>query len=218
MTAFRPSLIAVAFLSVVATAEVSAQTSLFADLTNDAETSPVIPTLGNGAARPVSYGFATFTILADQSAMVWTATIHNIDVTGSQTADTNDDLVAAHIHAGPGVTPSTNGGVVWGFFGAPFNDNNPMNVTLTPFASGVGGVFTGAWDLNEGQNTTLTAQLPFILSDRAYMNFHTVQFRGGEIRGTLQVVPEPGTVILLGSGLLALGVIGRRTRRGRTAA
>jgi hypothetical protein len=39
--------------------------------------------------------------------------------------------------------------------------------------------------LSEGNNTTLTAQLPNILSGHAYINFHTVQFGGGEIRGNI---------------------------------
>ena len=41
--------------------------------------------------------------------MTFTATIFNIDVTGTQTADVNDNLAASHIHAGPAVTPTTNG-------------------------------------------------------------------------------------------------------------
>ncbi len=66
--------------------------------------------------------------------MTFTATINNIDVTGSQTADTNDNLTAAHIHAGAAVTPATNGPVVWGFFGSPFNDNNPNDQAFATIA------------------------------------------------------------------------------------
>ena len=71
--------------------------------------------------------------------MTFTATVFNIDFTGSQTTDTNDNLTAAHIHAGPTVTPTTNGGVVWGFIGAPFNDNNPNDMVVTPFATRIVG-------------------------------------------------------------------------------
>ena len=91
--------------------------------------------------------------------MTFSSTIFNIDVTGSQTPDPNDNLTVAHIHAGPLVTPTTNGPVVWGFFGSPFNDNNPNDALVTPFSTGVGGVFSGKWDLPEGNNTTLDAQL-----------------------------------------------------------
>jgi len=117
--------------------------------------------------------------------MTFTATINNIDFTGSQTTDTNDNLTAAHIHAGPTVTPTTNGPVVWGFFGAPLNDNNPNDVVNTPFTGigNVGGTISGKWDPPEGNGTTFAAQLANLKGGRAYINFHTMQFGGGEIRG-----------------------------------
>lgn len=45
---------------------------------------------------------------------------------------------------------------------------------------------------------------------RAYLNIHTSQFPGGEIRGFLQAVPEPGTVMLMAAGLGALVIARRR--------
>jgi hypothetical protein len=122
----------------------------------------------------------------------------------------NDNLTAAHIHAGANVPPLNNG-VVWGFFGAPFNDNNPNDFSFTAFGPGqVGGTFTGKWDLNEGNNTTLAAQLPNIFAGRAYINFHTTQFGGGEIRGQL-TVPEPASLTLVGLALAGL-IVRRRAR------
>ena len=103
------------------------------------------------------------------------------------------------------MTPTTNAPVVWGFFGSPFNDNNPNDQVFTPFATGVGGTISGKWDAPEGNNTTLAAQLPNILSGNSYINFHTVQFGGGEIRGAL-VVPEPSTILLFGVGTLGLAL------------
>ena len=114
--------------------------------------------------------------------MTFTATISNIDV-GGQTADTNDDLVAAHIHASASVMPGVNGPVVWGFFGAPFNDNNPNDQVFFPTSGSVGGTFSGKWDAPEGNGTTLAAQLSNLRQGHAYINFHTKQFGGGEIRG-----------------------------------
>jgi len=152
-------------------------------LTNSQEVPPTNPTTSTGAARPASSGTAVFQFNAAQTAMTFTATISNIDVNGSQTADTNDNLIAAHIHAGPAVVPGVNGSVVWGFFGAPFNDNNPNDNKNTPTAGGVGGTFSGKWDPPEGNGTTLAAQLTNLTTGHAYINFHTTQFGGGEIRG-----------------------------------
>jgi hypothetical protein len=162
-----------------------ADTMLFATLTNAQENPPARPTTSTGGFRPQSFGFATFTLNDAMTAMTFTATVFNVDFTGTQTPDINDNLAAAHIHAGPNVTPTTNGPVVWGFFGAPFNDNNPNDIVNEPFAEGVGGTISGKWDLTEGNNTNLTAQLPNILSGRAYINFHTRQFGGGEVRGAI---------------------------------
>jgi uncharacterized protein (TIGR03118 family) len=153
------------------------------NLSNSQEVPPTNPTTSGGAARPRSFGTARFQINAAETAINMTATISNIDVNGTQTADTNDNLIAAHIHAGASVQPGVNGGVVWGFFGSPFNDNNPDDHVLTPTAGGVGGTFTDKWDSPEGNGTTLAAQLPNIRAGRAYINFHTTQYGGGEIRG-----------------------------------
>jgi len=201
---------AVAVLLVGATSQAS--TILVANLTDAAENPPTVPTLSTGGARPASFGFATFVLADDLLSLTYTATIFNIDVTGTQTPDVNDNLLNAHIHAGPAVTPTTNGPVVWGFFGAPFNDNNPNDEVFTPFATGVGGTFSGKWDAPEGNGTTLAAQLPFLLSSRAYINFHTVQFTGGEIRGNIVPVPEPATLVLVGLGGVMLRVRRRFVR------
>ncbi len=196
----------------LAQSHVSAAIVFTADITHAQETTTGILTTSTGGPRPLSYGTATFTLNDAMTSLSFTATIYNIDVTGSQTAaDINDNLAAAHIHAGPSVTFGVNGPVVFGFFGAPLNDNNPNDVIVTPFAAGVGGTFASKWDMNEGQNTTLTAQLPNILAGRSYINFHTVQFPGGEIRGQILAVPDTGsTMILLGLGLLCLVGFARR--------
>lgn len=154
------------------------------NLTNGQEVPPTVPTTTGGAARPASSGTARFQLNSAQTAMTFNATINNIDITGSQTSDTNDNLIAAHIHAGASVAPGVNGPVVWGFFGSPFNDNNPNDQVFSPLSGGaVGGNFSGKWDAPEGNGTTLAAQLANLRAGRAYINFHTSQFTGGEIRG-----------------------------------
>lgn len=190
-----------------------ADTILFANLTNSQENPPVTPTTAAGAPRPVSFGTAAFVLNDARTAMTFTATIFNIDFTGVQTTDVNDNLTVAHIHAGPNVTPTTNGPVVWGFFGTPFNDTTPNDIVFTAFTSGVGGTISGKWDAPEGNNTTLSAQLGNILEGRSYINFHTVQFGGGEVRGAITPVPEPTTMLLLGTGLAGIAAKVRRRKR-----
>ena len=52
-----------------------------------------------------------------------------------------------------------------------------------------------------------------ILDGKAYFNIHTNLFPGGEIRGFLAPVPEPGTILLTGLGFL--GLLGMRRLRAR---
>ncbi len=157
------STLSVMFAILAAASCAKADVILVATLTNAAENPPTTPTTSGGAPR-TSFGFATFDLNNAMTAMTFTATITGIDITGTQSADPNDNLIAAHIHASPTVTPTTNAGVVWGFFGNPFNDNNPNDVVITPFATGVGFTISGKWDAPEGNGTTLAAQLPNILN------------------------------------------------------
>jgi hypothetical protein len=112
-----------------------------------------------------------------------------------------------------------NAPVRWGFIGTPFNNTDPNDGVTTPFISGVGGTFQGVWDVNEGNTiatsgpVNLTNQLPGILSGLSYINFHTVGFPGGEIRGQILKVSEPSALILLGIGLLILGMAGSRRQK-----
>ena len=183
VTAYPASLTNDQFVdNLLATAGMS-PTNFIVNLTNAQENPPTNPTTTSGARRPASFGTATFNMNAGQTQMTFTATINNIDLTGAQTFDTNDNLAAAHIHAGPSVAPGVNGPVVWGFFGSPLNDTNPPDAVATPFSSGVGATFSGKWDPPEGNGTTFAAQLTNLKTGHAYINFHTTQFGGGEIRG-----------------------------------
>lgn len=158
-------------------------TDLIVNLTNAQENPPTNPTTSGGARRNNSYGTARFQLNGAQTAITMNGTVNNIDFTGSQTSDTNDNLTNAHIHASATDPAPATRPVVWGFIGSPFNDNNPNDAVVTPFMSGVGGTFSGKWDAPEGNGTTLAAQLDNLKNGRAYINFHTVQFGGGEIRG-----------------------------------
>ena len=195
-------------------AHARAEVILFASLTHSQESVAGPLLTSGGDPRPLSFGTAAFTLNDAQTALSFTATIFNIDVTGTQTPDTFDNLVNAHIHVG--APPGTNAPVRWGFFGTPDNDNNPDNLIVAPFATGVGGTFSSIWDLPEGNaGTTLTDNLPGILAGLSYINFHTVQFGGGEIRGQIFLAPEPSTsaLLLLALVLGATGLPGVRRPR-----
>ena len=213
MTARRiPVLALLAFLSSMVAA--SAQTTFTFDLTPQQETAAPMFTMSGGGGRPPSSGNATLVLNATMTELTMTVTIFNIDITGTQTpGDTNDNLAAAHIHANATNTLGFNAPVVWGFFGSPDNDNNPDQLVVTPFASGVGGTFTSIWDAPEGNSTTLAAQVNNILNGHAYLNFHTAQNGGGEIRGQI-VIPEPSTTALLVVGALGGVAAFWKRRRG----
>lgn len=211
MNRSRLNFLSRAAASLLFAAAAQGATVFVANLSVNQEPGPPVPTTAAGAPRPLAFGTATFILNDAMDALSMVTTVYNIDVTGTQTADLNDNLVAAHIHASatPFVPPAT-AGVVWGFFGAPFNNNNPADQVNTPFVNGVGGTFTGTWNLAEGNNTTLAAQLPNILAGRSYINFHTTQFGGGEIRGAIVLTPEPSTAVLLGIGLAGAFAVRRR--------
>ena len=202
MFQFRAALLAL-LMTLIASTAGRAGTIFTANLTHDQETTQGILTTSTGGPRPLSFGSATFILNDAETELAFTATIFNIDVTGTQTPDTFDNLVAAHIHVG--APPGMNAPVRWGFFGSPDNDFDPDNLVVTPFATGVGGTFSSIWNEAEGNGgTTLSEQLPAIRAGLAYINFHTVQFGGGEIRG--QIVPEPSSIVLASlAGLILLG-------------
>lgn len=82
--------------------------------------------------------------------------------------------------------------------------------------TGNGPVGTGACG---GEDEDFSVDAAVITDDQAddllaglyYINIHTDDFPGGEIRGQVNAVPAPAGMALLGAGLLALGGLRRRT-------
>ena len=120
-------------------------------------------------------GTATSVLRKGYQAYSFTATM-GMDL-GGRTAATNDDVTASHFHAGPAGVAA---GVVFGYFGAPNNETSGNTVIDAST-----GTVSGVWNTNEGNNTTLTAQILNILTNRLYINFHSAAFPGGEIRGQM---------------------------------
>ena len=149
-------------------------------------------------------GMALLELNDAQTRLEISIQLNGLDLDGLQTASPDDDVVGLHIHRGGfGV----NGPVVFGFIG-PNNDLN-ADLLIDPLA----GLVTSAWDLNEGNATTLAAELPSLFSEGLYFNVHTPAFPAGEIRGQILQVPEPAMLGLMGIGLA--GVVLARCRKQR---
>ena len=98
---------------------------------------------------------------------------------------------AAHVH-GPGA-PGVDAPVVFGLQGGTFGQTF--------------GSFSGSQQLNATQIGQLNSGL-------WYVNIHSANFGGGEIRGQITAVPEPGTWALMGTAgaMMAAAAVRRRKR------
>lgn len=125
---------------------------------------------------------------------------------------------ASHIHSATAVPGVGTAGVatqVPTFAGFPLG---VMSGTYdTTFDTSLASFYNPSFVTAKG-GTPLSAEAALAASlaaGTAYLNIHTSAFGGGEIRGFLQPVPEPATMLLLGTGLAGLGGMIKRKRQSR---
>jgi hypothetical protein len=151
---------------------------------------------------------------------------------GTATVTLDLDLITMHVQASfSGLTGNTTNAHIHcctvnpGTLTAGVATTTP---TFTGFPSGVkSGTYDNLFDLTAASSYNpafitanggtvsgaLNALVAGLDSGRAYFNIHSSSFGGGEIRGFLQVVPEPQTYALLLVGLGLMGWAAARRRR-----
>ena len=149
------------------------------------------------------------------SALITIDTVTNLMTVNVSFAGLVSPATIAHIHCCAPV-----GGIAIPATTVPSFPGFPTGVTtgtyLQTFDLTLASTYNPAFIAAQG-GTVAAAQAAFIAglhNGLAYFNIHTTQFPTGEIRGQLQEIPEPATMLLMGTGLTAaVGVIRRRRRK-----
>src|SRR5919109_100335 len=148
------------------------------------------------------------------SGLVTLDTVTNLLTVNISFAGLGSPTTASHIHC---CTPPGANAIV--ATAVPTFPGFPLGVTtgtyLMTFDLTLASTYNPAFITAHG-GTVAGAQAAFIAgltSGQTYLNIHTSQFPGGEIRGQLQAVPEPATLLLLITGIAGVGALRKRRKR-----
>jgi hypothetical protein len=116
---------------------------------------------------------------------------------------------ASHIHA-PAIPPAATGVATT----TPSFVGFPLGVTSGVFDKTLDMTQASSYNpdfVNANGGTVAAAEaalLADIIAGQSYLNIHSMMFPGGEIRGFLNAIPEPTSIIMLSTGVLGVLVCG----------
>ena len=190
--------------------------SAFSALAGVAKADPLVftATLSGANERPTpnnSPGTGNAVVTVDGNMMTVSVNFSGLVSTTSTGAPSG--TTASHIHC---CIPPTGAAAVG--TSLPTFPGFPLGVTsgtyLQTFDLTLASTYNPAFIAAHG-GTVESARIDFLnglQQGNAYLNIHSNAFPGGEIRGQLQPVPEPATLILLGTGLAGAALSRRRKR------
>lgn len=143
----------------------------------------------------LAVGFGT--IVLNDARTAATLSLQWSGLTGSVTA--------LHIHLG---APGVSGQRLLDFSSTGGSNGSISNVAwvFQPVTTATGTVIS------------VTDQVNALLAGNIYFNIHSTGFTGGEIRGQVNEVPEPMTLVLLGTGLAGIAARLRKRKSAGTIA